>query len=155
MPAVSEPPPLPARFRPFGVRLAGWLFGIALFVVGAAVWVAFPQEARDAFTTLQRVTVIGMFLGTVAIGHALGRSRVDAHDSGLRVVNGYRTYEFTWEQVVALRLRPGNPWATLDRSDGTTVSVMGIQGSDGERARRQVRQLRALIASHSAQEPGG
>ena len=36
-------------------------------------------------------------------------------------------------------LPPGAPWATLDLSDGTTVSAMGIQGSDGARARRAVR----------------
>jgi hypothetical protein len=158
MPAASEPvaadaPALPARFRPFGVRMAGWLFGLALFVVGAVVWLAFPQEVRDAFTGLQRATVIAMFLGGVVVGHALGRCRVDAHEGGLRVVNGYRTRDLSWAQVVAVRLRPGNPWATLDLADGTSLAAMGIQGSDGQRARRQVRQLRALIEARSAQEP--
>ena len=37
----------------------------------------------------------------------------------------------------------------LDLSDGTTLSMIGIQGSDGARARRAVRELRALVASHS------
>lgn len=157
MPAASEPvsaPALPARFRPFGVRMAGWLFGGALFLVGAVVWLAFPQEVRDAFTAPQRATLIVMFLGAVVIGHALGRCRVDADEQGLRVVNGYRTHELSWPQVVAVRLRPGNPWATLDLADGTSVSAMGIQGSDGQRARRQVTQLRRLIEAHAGQEPG-
>ncbi len=157
MPAASEPvspPALPVRFRPFGVRMAGWLFGGALFVVGVAVWLALPPEAQDSFTPLQRVTVIAMFLGAVVIGHALGRCRVDAGEHGIRVVNGYRTHELSWPQVVAVSLRPGNPWATLDLADGTSLSVMGIQGSDGQRARRHVAQLRALIEAHAGREPG-
>ena len=34
-----------------------------------------------------------------------------------------------------MSLRRGAPWGTLDLSDGTTVSVIGVQGSDGDRAR--------------------
>ena len=37
--------------------------------------------------------------------------------------------------MIALPLRRGAPWAELDLSDGTTVSVMAIQGSDGDRAK--------------------
>ena len=157
MPAGSEPesaPALPTRFRPFGVRMAGWLFGGALLVVGLGVWLAFPPEVRDTFTALQRATIVAMFLGAVVIGHALGRCRVDADEQGLRVVNGYRTRDLSWPQVVAVSLRPGSPWATLDLADGTSLSAMGIQGSDGQRARRQVRQLRTLIEDHAGREPG-
>ena len=158
MPAGSESSPepepgLPARFRPFGVRVAGWLFGGALLLVGMVVWFTLPQEVRDAFTLPQRITLIGMFLTGVVMGHALGRCRVDADERGLRVVNGYRTRELAWPEVVAVSLRPGNPWATLDLADGTTLAAMGIQGSDGQLARRQVRQLRALIEAHAGREP--
>ncbi len=155
MPADSEgaAPDLPHRFRPFGVRMAGWLFGIALLVVGAVVWIAFPPETREAFTWLQRSTVIAMFLGVVAVGHALGRCRVEARDEGVKIVNGYRTHRLAWPQVVAVRLRPGDPWASLDLADGSSLSAMGIQGSDGARARRQVHQLRRLIEARAAQEP--
>jgi hypothetical protein len=135
------------------VRLAGWLFGLALLVVGIAVWLTLPQAGRDAFTGLQRLTVIAMFLVGVVLGHALGRCRVDADESGLRVVNGYRSHALSWPQVVAVRLRPGNPWATFDLADGTSLAAMGIQGSDGRRARRQVRQLRSLIEAHAGHEP--
>lgn len=162
MPAGSEPTPhdgstapsLPARFRPLGVRLAGVLFGAGLFAVGAAVWLTLSQEVRDAFNPLQRITVLLLFTTVVAMGHALGRCRVDADEDGLRVVNGYRTHELTWPEVVAVRLRPGNPWATLDLANGTSLAAMGIQGSDGGRARQQVRQLRALIEAHAGREPG-
>ena len=94
-----------------------------------------------------------MVLGAFVIGHALSRCRVDADEGGLTVVNGYRTHRLEWNQVVAVTLRPGNPWALLDLSDGTTRSAMGIQGSDGRLAQRQVRQLRALVEAHSGSEP--
>jgi hypothetical protein len=74
---------------------------------------------------------------------------VVARESGLTVVNGFRTRRFAWNQVLAVTLRDGSPWAMLDLSDGTTVPAMGIQGSDGGRARRQVRQLRALVERHT------
>jgi hypothetical protein len=104
---------------------------------------------------LQRITVGGMVLGVLAIGHALARCRVDADEEGLTLVNGYRTHRLAWQQVVAVTLRPGSPWAVLDLSDGTTRSAMGIQGSDGNRAVRHTRQLRALIEAHAADEPRG
>lgn len=152
--ATAGPPALPARFRPLGVRVAGWLFGAALLLVGMAVWFTFPQDVRDSFTVLQRATLIGFFLAGVVLGHALGRCRIDADESGLRVVNGYRTHTLSWPQVLAVRLPPGSPWAGLDLADGTSLPAMGIQGSDGRRARLQVRRLRALIEGHAGREPG-
>ena len=163
MPAASEQAPggaaagdrLPVRFRPVGVRVAGLVFGAALLLVGVVVWVTFPPSVRESFTFFQRATLIAMFATGVVLGHALGRCRVDAEEAGLRVVNGYRTHVLSWPQVVAVRMRPGNPWATLDLADGTSLAVMGIQGSDGARASAQVRRLRALIAQHAGHEPGG
>jgi hypothetical protein len=84
-----------------------------------------------------------------AAGHALSRSRVVARESGLTVVNGYRTRRFEWNEVLGVTLRPGSPWAVLDIADGTTVAAMGIQGSDGPRAQAQVRRLRALVETHT------
>jgi hypothetical protein len=66
------------------------------------------------------------------------------------VVNGYRRRDFEWAQVLAVSLRRGAPWAGLDLSDGTSVSVMAIQGSDGGRAVAAVRALRRLIDERSA-----
>ena len=155
MPAASEPVvPLPVTFRPLGVRVAAVAFGALLFGVGATMWLTFPDNVREAFTVFQRVTVLGMGLGALVIGHALGRCRVEAREDGLRVVNGYRSHRLQWAQVVAVRMLPGNPWVSLDLADGTTLSALGIQGSDGARAQRQVRVLRSLIDAHAATEPG-
>lgn len=152
MPAASEPtarPPLPQTFRPLGVRMAIYVAGGLLLLVVLVTWFALPPEIRVMFTFGQRVTVVGLGLMFYAAGHALSRSRVVARESGLTVVNGYRTRRFEWNEVLGVTLRPGSPWAVLDIADGTTVAAMGIQGSDGLRAQAQVRRLRALVETHT------
>jgi hypothetical protein len=81
------------------------------------------------------------------------RSRVTAAPDGLTVVNGYRRRDLDWAQVLGVSLRRGAPWAGLDLSDGTTISVLAIQGSDGARAVTAVRALRALIEERSGTPP--
>ena len=151
MPADSDPLPfaLPHTFRPFGVRVAAYAFGAMLLAVTLVIWFAFPPEVRDQFTLFQRGTVIVFAIATAAAGYALARSRIETREDGLTVVNGYKSRSYEWTEVLAVSLRQGSPWATLDISDGTTVSAMGIQGSDGARAVKQVRQLRALVDQHS------
>jgi hypothetical protein len=144
MPAASELG-LPHTFRPFGVRMAVYVFGGLLVLVTAVIWFTFPGEIRDKFTTFQRGTVIVLGLGFLAIGWGLARCRVEARAEGLKVVNGYRARRLEWSEVVAVSMKPGNPWAVLDLSDGTTASALGIQASDGARARRQVLELRRMV----------
>lgn len=149
MPAVSEPqgavPGLPHTWRPLGVRLAVVFFGLMLLVVCTAAWFGFDESVRERWTVLQKGTVISIGLAFAFVGWVLSRSRATAESERLVIVNGLKRRELAWEQVVAVHLPPGAPWATLDLSDGTTVAVMGVQGSDGSRARTAVRQLRALI----------
>lgn len=143
----SEPavPTLPHTWRPLGVRLAVIFFGVLLVVVCAAAWFGFDQSIRDRWTWLQRGTVLVFFLGAAFVGWVLSRSRATADTDGLVVVNGIKQRRLVWEQVLAVHLPPGAPWATLDLADGTSVSVMAFQGSDGPHAQRGVRELRALI----------
>lgn len=147
MPAASEPElvSLPHTFRPLGVRMAAYVFGGLLLVVVLVIWFSFPPEVRDQFTLFQRGTVIFFGLAAGVAGHALARSRVVARQNGMTVVNGFRSRTYEWNEVLAVSLRQGSPWATLDLSDGTTVAAMGIQGSDGSRAIAAVKQLRALV----------
>jgi hypothetical protein len=145
MPAGSEVA-LPRTYRPFGVRIAIYTAGVLLLVVTLGMWIAFPPEIRAQFTTFQLLTVAALGLLLYACGYALARSRLVARADGLTVVNGYRTRRFAWNEVLAITLRAGSPWAVLDLADGTTVAAMGIQGSDGPRAVQQVREVRALVA---------
>ncbi|MDN4175486.1 PH domain-containing protein [Nocardioides sp. SOB77] len=145
MPAGSEAgAALPRTWRPLGPRIVAIVLGLGLLVILAMAWFSFGEEVRAAFTPFQRGTVVFfVVLGGVVL-HALTRARVTAARDGLTVVNGYRTRTFAWAEVVAVHLPPGAPWATIDLSDGRTVSAMGLQGSDGERARSAVRELRRL-----------
>jgi hypothetical protein len=152
MPAGSEPArpatvELPHTWRPFGVRMAGAVFGGALLVVCAFAWFGFDEETRAKFTPFQRGTLVFLGLLGFAVFYALVRSRVVATADRLVVVNGFRRREYEWPEIIAVHLPPGAPWAVLDLSDGTSAPAMGIQGSDGARATTAVRQLRALIDS--------
>lgn len=151
MPAGSEEnaPTLPRTFRPLGVRIAVVVFGGMLLAVCLVAWFALPPHIRAEFSWLERATVIvfGVALATVAAG--LARCRLDAREDGVTIVNGYRKRAFHWNQLVAISLRPGGPWAVIDLSDGTTVSAMAIQSSDGSRALTQVRAVRELINQQS------
>lgn len=149
MPAASEAerplPSLPRTWRPLGVRYAVIGLGLMLLVVCAAAWFGFDDSVRERFNLLQRLTVLAMGAGAATCGWALCRARVTAEMESLVVVNGFRTRHLDWEQVLAIHLPEGAPWATLDLTDGTTISAMAFQGSDGRRARDGVRQVRALI----------
>jgi hypothetical protein len=154
MPADSDVT-LPHTFRPFGVRLAIFVLGGLLVLVVAVMWLALPAEIRAQFTVLQLGTVVFLGLLFYAAGYALARSRVVAREEGLTIVNGYRTRRFEWNEILAISLRSGSPWAEIDLSNGTTVAAMGIQGSDGPRAVRQVREVRALVDRLTRLPPPG
>lgn len=151
MPAVSDAglPELPRTWRPLGALIAACVFGAALVILCAVVWFAIAPDLRAQFTPFQRATLVGLGLMIFASYHSLVRSRVVATAGGLTVVNGYRSRTFEWSQVVSVSLGRGAPWGTLDLSDGSTISMIGVQGSDGARARRAIRELRALAAAYS------
>lgn len=152
MPAASEPgspsgalPVLPRTWRPFGSRLVGIILFAGLVSIFGVTWLTFPPETRAKFTTFQISTVFFLVgLGAVVI-YAIVRSKAVATTSGLVVVNGYRRHELAWAQILHVRMPQGAPWASLDLSDGTTLSVLAIQSSDGQLASRAVRELRACV----------
>ena len=146
MPAGSEgPTSLPHTWRPLGVRLAVVFFGVLLVAVCAAAWLGFSQDVRDRFTLFQRGTILALGGMYAAVGWGLARCRVVAETDRLVVVNGFRQHEWTWPEVIAVRMPRGAPWASLDLADGTSTPVMALQATDGERALRGVRQLRELL----------
>jgi hypothetical protein len=154
MPADSDTgpataPDLPHTWRPFGVRVAVWVLGGLLLVLIVVVWIGIGAEVRGQFTTFQRTTLVFMAMLLFTTYNALVRSRVTATRDGLTVLNGYRKRTYEWSQVIAVSLRRGAPWGTLDLSDGTTISMIGVQGSDGARARRAIREIRAAIEANT------
>ena len=132
--------------------MAIFVFGGGLLAVVAATAILLGPELGQ-FTTFQKLTVVFVLLLGTACGWAIARCRVTASAERVTVVNGYRRRDFEWSQVVDVSLRRGAPWAGMDLSDGTQISVVAIQGSDGPRAERAVRELRALIAAHTPPDP--
>jgi len=120
-----------------------------LLTLVGAVWIGLGAETRSQFTVFQRGTLVFMGLLLAGTWNALVRSCVTATPDALIVVNGYRRRSYEWSQVIGVSLRRGAPWAALDLSDGTTISLIGIQGSDGQRARRAVREIRATIEANT------
>jgi len=145
MPAASDPrATLPRTWRPLGTRLAGLFFFGVLVLVSAIAWLSLG-DLRGRFSTASTVIVLLIYVAMGVVVHSLVRCRVEATERGLTVVNGYRTRQFTWPELVAVTMPEGAPWAVLDLADGTAVSVLAVQASDGERARDAVRSLRELI----------
>lgn len=142
---MADLPELPRSWRPVGVRIAGWALGLMLLLVTTVAWLTFPADVRAAFTLSQRISAISLGLIIWAAFNAVMRSKVIATDEGIEVVNGYRRHHYGWAQIVSVTMPPGAPWATLDLSDGNSVSAIGIQASDGGRARTAIRELRALL----------
>jgi hypothetical protein len=149
VPAVE----LPHTWRPFGTRFAGTIFGGGLFILTIGVWIAFGAETRAKFTFFQELTMVAMGLIAFAVWFGLMRCRITATSSGVTIVNGYRRRDFEWSQVVGMNLRRGAPWAGMDLSDGTSISVIALQSSDGKRATDAVRAIRRLIASQTRDLP--
>lgn len=150
MPAGSDLPPLPelpVSYRPLGPRIMGITMGVCLLAISLAAWVSFGAETRAKFTIFQKGTLVAVGLLIASCLYALLRSRVIIERTGLVVVNGYKRHEYAWAQIVAVRMPRGAPWATVDLSDGTTMSLLAIQASDGDRARDATRQLKRLVAS--------
>ena len=106
MPADSESgagrvpsPSLPHTWRPFGVRVAVWVFGGLLLAVVVAVWIGFGAETRAKFTLLERATLVLMGLMFFSAYYALVRSRVS--------VKGAVSFFCLWATAVAGRKSAG------------------------------------------------
>lgn len=144
-PPLPVLPTLPHTWRPLGARVVGIALAVCTLAAGIAAGISIGADIRARYTPFQVGTLAFAVIGYGAVLYSLLRSRVTATREGLVVVNGYRRHDLVWAQVVEVRLMRGAPWATLDLSDGSSLSVMAIQGSDGDRARLASRQLRALL----------
>ncbi|GGV05527.1 PH domain-containing protein [Actinomadura sp. LOL_016] len=142
---MTDAPALPTEWRPRTTRLVAYATAgaIILAMIVLAVFVA-PQ-----FTIVDRVLMVLFGLGLGWILHMLARCRVTADESGLTVVNAFRTRRLEWAEVVDVTMTVGDPWPRLDLSDGTALGVMGVNGAEKARAARQVAELAALLKARA------
>jgi hypothetical protein len=130
-----------ATWRPRRARVVPYVLAVVVVAGMAALAVALPAP----WAIGDRVGLVAIGLVIAGVLHILARSRATADDRGLVVVNGLRTHEYEWAEVLGVSMGEGAPWPTLDLADGSTVPVMGIQASDGERANRADAELAALV----------
>lgn len=130
-----------ATWRPRRARIIPYV--LAVVVVFGVVVLAVAMPSNWALGDRIGLVVIGLIVAGIL--HMLARSRITADDRGLTIVNGLRTHEYEWAEVLGVSMSEGAPWPTLDLADGSTVAAMGIQASDGDRARRAIAELTALV----------
>ncbi|MFI8852930.1 PH domain-containing protein [Streptomyces sp. NPDC053499] len=131
---------LPVTFRPTRTRAVLLTAGLAAFLVLTVVSLMLQIGGGERASFI--CTGV-LFLGVLVL---LSRPRVTADEDGVTVVNLTTKRRLAWAQVLAVRLRPGDPWVSLDLADGTNLPAMGIQpGIAKQQALAQARTLRALV----------
>jgi hypothetical protein len=141
-----------ADFRPVRGRQTAGLVGIAQAVVLGYVAIALPGFGPGAAHWYDR---LGIALVGVGIGVMLWRfARLAAMPSpdGLVVRNLAGDRRLDWAEIVSVRFGDGDPWVTLDLTDGDTLAVMAVQRADGDLARAEARRLATLVDRHSRTE---
>jgi hypothetical protein len=137
-----------ATWRPRRARIIPYVLAVA--VVAGMIVLAVVMPSPWALGDRLGLVAIGLIVAGIL--HMLARSRVTADDRGLVIVNGLRTHEYEWAEILGVSMAEGAPWPTLDLADGSTIIAMGIQASDGARADRAVIELAALV--HERGEAG-
>jgi hypothetical protein len=149
---MADPPALPKTYRPLGARMVAAVSGAVIIGVFAFLWLMLPEHVRAQFGWFQRATLLVFFVAVLVTLYGVFRTRAAVSTTGLSVTNGFRHYEFSWPQVVAISLGEHRPWALVDLSDGSTQAVMALQSSDGPRASASTREIATLIAARSGIE---
>ena len=130
---------------------------VAAGVVGVMTYVALtlPSSSTGVVrfhgTDQWAMGGLGVVLGAAIL--FLGRSRVDADATGVRVRNVAGDRVLPWSMVRAVRFDRKSQWATLQLRNDDEVAVFAVQAVDRERAVRAVEGLRALLAAARALEP--
>ena len=135
-----------ATFRPLRTRQVAYPVGIAWLLLMAVLAFFLPVSMGPA----DRVGFLLLGLGAVWFLHRQASVAAVPSERGLVVRNLFLTRDLEWAEIIAVRFGGGDPWVTLDLSDGDTLAVMAVQRADGERAVGESRRLATLVAGHTA-----
>ncbi|RBY74561.1 PH domain-containing protein [Blastococcus sp. TF02-09] len=152
-PAAVVPTTVSAVARRLQLLLA--LVAGVVLVVTAVVVLTLPSTTNTvvAYGVVDQAALAGLGI-LLAVGVLLlGRSRVDADASGVRVRNLLVRHDLPWQSVRAVRFERKSAWGSLALENGDEVSLLGLQAVDGEYAARAVEGLRALHAAARANDP--
>ena len=146
----DQPAPPPVSAVPRKLRLICACAAVALVTVMTVVALLLKSSTTGvvAFHTADQVAMVGLGLALAAGVVLVGRSRVDADATGIRVRNVVISHELPWAAVRAVRFDEHSPWATLQLTNDDELAVSAVQAADGERALIAVRGLRLLLTDH-------
>ncbi|MEV8323477.1 PH domain-containing protein [Kitasatospora sp. NPDC059811] len=144
---MSTPPvEFPVTWAPRRTRAVLLPVCALLVVLFAVMAVVLPEN----WQLNDRIMMAGSGVLFACVGLMLARPRVSADAQGVTVVNFVRSRRLTWAEIVRVNFRQGDPWATLDLADGTSLAAVGIQSGVGkDQAIAQARALRDLVEHHA------
>ena len=139
---MSTPVELPVTWAPRRTRAVLLPVSALLLVLFVVIAVALPAN----WQLNDRVAMVASGLVFAGAGVLLARPRVRADAEGVTVVNFLRSRRLAWAEIVRVNFRQGDPWASLDLADGTSLAAVGIQAGVGHgEAVRAARALRDLV----------
>ena len=141
---------LPHTWRPRRARIFCYAVALLLMVVLCVVAAILPHDGAREWNLPSRLGVIGVGIPIAYFLHRHANVQIIAREDDLEIVNLFQRHRLQWGEILAVRLRRGDPWVFLDLSNGETIAAMGIQGSDGEAAPRAARALADLVHAKSA-----
>jgi hypothetical protein len=136
-----EMPALPVTWRPRRAPIIAYGLAVVMVAGGVFLAVALPKE----FKWPDRVGLLVFGLLVAWLLHLLGRTRVEADERGITIVNPLRVHRYEWPEVLDVTMLEGDPWPKLDLANGLTLGAMGIQSTERERSKKAVSELSALI----------
>ncbi|TDC15593.1 PH domain-containing protein [Actinomadura bangladeshensis] len=128
-------------WRPRTTRIVAYTTAGVVVLGLIALAVVVPEQ----YKTFDRVLMVGFGAAVAWILHMLARCRVTADESGVTVVNAFKTRRLEWPEILDVSMTVGDPWPTLDLSDGTSIGAMGINGAEKALAARQLAELQTLL----------
>lgn len=128
-------------WRPRTTRIVAYTTAGVVVLGLIALAVVVPEQ----YKTFDRALMVGFGAAVAWILHMLARCRVTADESGVTVVNAFKTRRLEWPEILDVSMAVGDPWPTLDLSDGTSFGAMGINGAEKALAARQLSELQSLL----------
>jgi hypothetical protein len=137
------------------MRLLCAVLGLVVVTVMVFVAAGLKETTNSvvSYRSSDQVAMVGLGLVLAAGIVFLGRSRVDADATGVRVRNIVVQHQLPWQAVRAVRFDRKSAWGSLLLENGDEISLLAVQAVDKERAVRAVEGLRALHAQARANDP--
>ena len=107
------------------------------------------RKARD-WKLGDRLMLLGLGVAIAALLICYARIVATPTETGLRVRNLFLTRTIPWSEIEAIRFGGGEPWVTLDLTDGDSIAVMAIQRADGPRGVDEAQRLADLAGPAGA-----